>query len=111
MLGVNQLKHLDSLKNISRELVEKLYNIKSGDRNLIKVYDNDELLQLAVYATQFKLSGKAITLVSMQNIQGELEEKEMEAWQNLMRVLTHEIMNSVTPISSLASTANQLLSR
>ena len=46
------------------------------------------------------------TLVSLQNIGSELEEKEMEAWQNLIRVLTHEIMNSITPISSLASTVN-----
>jgi len=48
-------------------------------------------------------------LVSIQNIQSELEEKEMEAWQNLIRVLTHEIMNSITPISSLASTTADLL--
>jgi two-component system nitrogen regulation sensor histidine kinase NtrY len=45
----------------------------------------------------------------VQNIQGELEEKELEAWQNLIRVLTHEIMNSITPISSLASTAYDLM--
>ena len=43
-------------------------------------------------------------LVSIQNIQEELEEKEMEAWQNLIRVLTHEIMNSITPISSMTAT-------
>jgi len=42
-------------------------------------------------------------------VQEQLEEKEMEAWQNLIRVLTHEIMNSVTPIASLASTVNDLL--
>ncbi|HEX3074901.1 MAG TPA: ATP-binding protein, partial [Ignavibacteriales bacterium] len=48
---------------------------------------------------------------SLQNIQTELEEKEMEAWQKLIRVLTHEIMNSVTPISSLASTVGDLLER
>src|SRR5690606_11575781 len=46
--------------------------------------------------------GENVKLISLQNIQNELEEKEMEAWQNLGRVLTHEIMNSVTPISSLA---------
>ena len=50
------------------------------------------------------MRGQALTVVSIQNIQRELEEKEMEAWQNLIRVLTHEIMNSVTPIASLAST-------
>ena len=76
---------------------------------MVKVDDNNELLQLAIFSTEFKLRGQQFTLVSLQNIQSELEEKEMEAWQNLIRVLTHEIMNSITPISSLASTMNSLL--
>jgi signal transduction histidine kinase len=50
-----------------------------------------------------------LKLISLYNIQAELEEKEIEAWQKLIRVLTHEIMNSITPISSLASTANSML--
>jgi signal transduction histidine kinase len=66
-------------------------------------------VQLAVYAAEFKLREQKLTLVSIQNIQSELEEKEMEAWQNLIRVLTHEIMNSVTPIASLTATVNDLL--
>jgi two-component system nitrogen regulation sensor histidine kinase NtrY len=109
LLKINLLKHIDMLASFSPELVNKLYSIKSNNRALVKVYDDDELLQLAIYATQFKIRNRQITLVSLQNIQGELEEKEMEAWQNLIRVLTHEIMNSVTPISSLAATANQIL--
>ena len=52
---------------------------------------------------------RKLKLISLQNIQSELEEKEMEAWQNLVRVLTHEIMNSVTPISSLAGTVEEEL--
>ena len=63
-------------------------------------------MQLSLHATVFKLRKEEFKLVSFQNIQSELEEKEMEAWQNLIRVLTHEIMNSVTPISSLASTVD-----
>jgi two-component system nitrogen regulation sensor histidine kinase NtrY len=55
------------------------------------------------------LRGELYKLISIQNIQNELEEKEMEAWQNLVRVLTHEIMNSVTPISSLANTVEDEL--
>ena len=55
------------------------------------------------------MGAKHIILVSINNIQSELEEKEMEAWQNFIRVLTHEIMNSITPIISLSSTANSLL--
>ena len=56
-----------------------------------------------------RLRGENVKLISIQNIQSELEEKEMEAWQNLVRVLTHEIMNSVTPISSLAGIVEEEL--
>ncbi len=64
---------------------------------------------MSLYATRFILQNEPLTLISVQNIQSELDEKELEAWQNLIRVLTHEIMNSITPIASLASTANRLL--
>jgi nitrogen fixation/metabolism regulation signal transduction histidine kinase len=109
LFKTGQIKNIKSLEAFSSELVKKLLLLKSGEKALIKIYDKDELLQLAIYATEFKLRNKKITLVSIQDIQGELEEKEMEAWQNLIRILTHEIMNSITPISSLASTVNQLL--
>ncbi len=109
LFKTGQIKNINSLESFSPELVKKLLLLKSGEKVLIKIYDKDELLQLAIYAAEFQLRNKKITLVSIQNIQGELEEKEMEAWQNLIRILTHEIMNSITPISSLASTVNQML--
>jgi len=109
LLKVAQLDHLSSLPAFHRPLAEALLRLKTGDKDLVKIDDKNELLQLAVYATEFKLREQKYTLVSIQNIRSELEEKEMEAWQNLIRVLTHEIMNSVTPIASLASTVNDLL--
>lgn len=109
LLRVPHLKNIHALTHWSKVLVDKLLAMKSGERALIKVEDKSELLQLAIYATEFRMREQKFTLVSLQNIQSELEEKEMEAWQNLIRVLTHEIMNSVTPIASLASTLNDLL--
>ena len=109
LLKVIRLKNIDQLTALSPELVTCLKKIKSGEKALVKVEDEKELLHLAIYATEFRLRDQKYMLVSIQNIQSELEEKEMEAWQNLIRVLTHEIMNSVTPISSLASTVNSLL--
>jgi two-component system nitrogen regulation sensor histidine kinase NtrY len=97
------------LEVLSKTLVEKLLQLRSKERALVKVYDNGELLYLALYATEFRLAGQDISLVSIQNIQSELEKTEIEAWQKLIRVLTHEIMNSITPISSLASTMNELI--
>ena len=109
ILRINQLQNIQALKSLSGELVKILFDLNSGKKALIQVQDEDELLQLAIYATEFKMQSKAIKLVSIQNIQSELEEKEFEAWHKLIRVLTHEIMNSVTPISSLASTMNDML--
>jgi len=109
LLRVPRLKNIHSLESFSKELVVSLLKIRPGQKALVKVEDNDEVLYLALYATEFSMRGQKYTMVSVQNIQSELEEKEMEAWQNLIRVLTHEIMNSVTPIASLASTAKDLL--
>ncbi|MBN1291824.1 MAG: GHKL domain-containing protein [Candidatus Latescibacteria bacterium] len=109
LLGVSHLKSVQLLETFSPELSVTLMNLAPGDKRIVKVSDNNEILQLAVYATEYMLRENRYTLVSIQNIQNELEEQEMKAWQNLIRVLTHEIMNSVTPIASLAATANSLL--
>ena len=104
LLGVKLIKNIRQITKNYPNLTDAFTELKTGGRDLIKIVKNDEEIQLAVYAIELSLRGKAFKLVSLQNIQSELEEKEMEAWQNLIRVLTHEIMNSVTPISSLAAT-------
>ncbi len=109
LLKVHHLKNIRKLKSFSPELVDLLYQVKPGGKSLIKINRNGELLQLAIYPTKFIMRNTNFTLISLQNIQPELEEQEMEAWQNLIRVLTHEIMNSITPIASLASTVNDIV--
>jgi nitrogen fixation/metabolism regulation signal transduction histidine kinase len=109
LLNVPVVPNIDALNKAGKDFVNALFNIKAGDKVTLKLTDEDDVLQLVMYATEFKLRDKKYTLVSLQNIQSELEEKETEAWQQLIRVLTHEIMNSITPISSLASTVNQIL--
>ncbi|MEQ8470960.1 MAG: ATP-binding protein [Marinoscillum sp.] len=105
LLGVKHLKNVRQLKVVSPDLIKVLKELRTGGRDLVKIArSDDDEIQLAIYAIELSLRDKEFKLVSLQNIQSELEEKEMEAWQNLIRVLTHEIMNSVTPISSLART-------
>jgi two-component system, NtrC family, nitrogen regulation sensor histidine kinase NtrY len=104
-----QLKNLKELESVSPELMNGLMNISNGDNILVRIRAKDEILQLAIYATEFKVSDKNIRLVSIKDIQSELEEKEMESWQKLIRVLTHEIMNSITPIASLTQTLDYLI--
>ncbi|MDH5467776.1 MAG: ATP-binding protein [Candidatus Aminicenantes bacterium] len=109
LLNVASLKNIRSLESLSKPLVETLLRLRSRESALVKVEDENELLHLALYATEFKLRAQKFSLVSIQNIHSELEEKEMEAWQKLIRVLTHEIMNSITPIASLTSTISNLI--
>ncbi len=108
IFNINNLKNINDLKSINHELPAVLLKMKSGENILFKLFIDDELLQLSIYATEFKMRGENYILVSLQNIHTELEEKEIESWQKLIRVLTHEIMNSITPISSLASTVKDL---
>lgn len=109
LLKVPRLKNIKSLEFLSKNLVKTLFGLKPRENALVKVEAENELLHLALYATEFKLRGEKFTLVSLQNIHSELEEKEMEAWQKIIRVLTHEIMNSITPIASLTSTIHELI--
>lgn len=102
LLKVNRAETVSDLKEVSDTLVNVFIRLRTGGRELLRLKVGEDFIQLSVYAIELTLRGENLKLISIQNIQSELEEKEMEAWQNLVRVLTHEIMNSVTPISSLA---------
>ncbi|MEO9966272.1 MAG: ATP-binding protein [Reichenbachiella sp.] len=109
LLGVDLIKNVKQLDAVSEELVNSLTELKTGGRDLMKIVRKGEEVQLAIYAIELMRRDEEFKLISIQNIKSELEEKEMDAWQNLIRVLTHEIMNSVTPISSLAATVESEL--
>ena len=109
LFQVTSLKNIKGLEPLSHELVETLLNIRPGENKLMRVNDEEDILQLAIYATTIKIKDKVIILSTIKNIQNVLEEQETEAWQKLIRVLTHEIMNSITPIASLSSTLNNIL--
>ncbi|MFC2100418.1 PAS domain-containing sensor histidine kinase [Bacteroidota bacterium] len=109
LFRLNNLLNIQQLKKIQEDLPDILLKMKSGDNHLCKVFIKDELLQISINATEFRMRGEEYVLVSMQDIHSELEEKEVESWQKLIRVLTHEIMNSITPISSLANTVKEIL--
>lgn len=104
LIGVESIQSIFELSKVSPKLVESLVKLKTGGSALIELTREGTRTQLSIYVIELVLRGEEFKLVSIQNIQSELEEKEMDAWQNLIRVLTHEIMNSVTPLSSLANT-------
>ncbi len=109
LFGAGPPARLQDFGRFGSSFVERVLALAPGRPELIKVVRDNGVLQLNVLATELKIGGRSFKIVSLQDIRGELEARELEAWQNLIRVLTHEIMNSATPISSLAATAAELL--
>lgn len=106
-LGVTStLKNISELKERNPNLYEVIEATAPGKGSL---YKEGTELQLTIQATEMRIRGNAVKLITLQNIQTELQKQELEAWQNLTRVLRHEIMNSITPISSLTSTLREIL--
>ncbi len=109
LFNVQHLKNIQLLESWSPGIETFFFNIEPGAKELLKLKLGEDLLQLSINAAEFKINDRDITLVSIKNIQSELDEQEMEAWQKLIRVLTHEIMNSIAPIASLTSTVKGLV--
>ncbi len=107
LLDVYRLRVLSDLKGTPVEpLYDLLKNLESGQRAM---FETSHGRQLAINATKVSLRGKAVKIISLQNIRSELQQKELSSWQNLTRVLRHEIMNSIAPIVSLVGTMRSIV--
>ena len=95
---------LEDLKTLNQDFPVILKSLQPGEVKVVRIYKEEVMQDMAVTVTEYTTSNTALRLVSLKNIRSILEENEMEAWQKLVRVLTHEIMNSITPIISLSET-------
>ncbi len=109
LLGKPYLKNLNALKHVNEELFQAVKHLVPGQRNITKFVRKNELLQISIRMTEFKLISKIYRLYTFQDIGNELAQQETESWQKLIRVLNHEIMNSAIPISNLSAVVNQIL--
>jgi two-component system, NtrC family, nitrogen regulation sensor histidine kinase NtrY len=100
LLNIQASKHIRNLADLDQGTVSQLSQLLPGRQHLVQFRLIDELTPLAVRVSEFIIQGETIRLLTFQNIQHELEENELVSWQKLIRTLTHEIMNSVGPISS-----------
>jgi two-component system, NtrC family, nitrogen regulation sensor histidine kinase NtrY len=105
-MNVSSLKNIQELIQINPKLYHSINSVEPGKGEL---YKGSNELYLTIQSTELRIRGSDVKLVTLQNIQPELQQQELEAWQNLTRVLRHEIMNSITPISSLTSTLREIL--
>lgn len=109
VLRKSYFPNLLSVKKYDEVLYDTLQNLQPGERKLVKLVAANQMLQLALRTTILKIGEEQLQLFAVQNIQAELEEQEVASWQKLIRILTHEIMNSVAPVVSLAETTNHLI--
>ena len=109
LVAEKEVIKISVLKNISDQLYEEIMGLKPNEQKVVKAMVNNSIHRFSVAASLFKLRQNQYTLVSMQDIHSELDQNEMQAWQKLIRVLTHEIMNSVSPVVSLSGSLESLL--
>lgn len=103
LLKVGQIGHIKSLDKIKTGFADILLKLKVNEQKLITVNINNEILQLSLRSTLLKIEGSLQHIVAFYNIKNELDERELDSWQKLIRVLRHEIMNSITPITTLTT--------
>ncbi len=109
LLKLPYLKNINSLEKRFPELAQQVLTIKPGERNIATLHVEKDTLKLLLSATAFQAEDRKFKLIAFQNANEALDETEAAAWQKLLRVMTHEIMNSVAPIASLADTMSKRL--
>ncbi|HEX6849739.1 MAG TPA: HAMP domain-containing sensor histidine kinase, partial [Chitinophagaceae bacterium] len=109
MLQLPYLKTIHSLSKRDEALYNQILVLKPGDGRIATAHLETTSFKILISATAFQTEGKIYKLIAFQNVNEALDETESKAWQKLLSVLTHEIMNSVAPISSLADTLKHRL--
>lgn len=102
LLSLNVLTHLRQIEQKDQKLFKTIKNIKPFEHRLVSLPSAKGEIQLSLKATSLKTGDEDLIILSVQDIKNELDEKELDAWLKLIRVLMHEIMNSITPITSLS---------
>ena len=105
LLNYQSFNHIEQLKRIDTNLFNTFYRLKNGETHqFLKLTYKNNITHLSLRATSFLSHGENLRIISVHDISNELDAKELESWQKLIRVLAHEIMNSITPITSLSET-------
>lgn len=106
LLGLGHLRNTGQLNTGIKQIAALVNSLQDNSRTIYKTEDGREL---AIFESKYKLSQEPYQLLAIQDIKAELQARELEAWQNLTKVLRHEIMNSIAPIASLTSTLSEII--
>ncbi|MDK1025197.1 MAG: ATP-binding protein [Gammaproteobacteria bacterium] len=109
LFGMAYVARIEDLEQFGTDFIERITTAQAGEKFLVQFNMDNMERRLTMAVSQVIIEGKTERLISLQDIQSELDVTQLEAWQDLVRVLTHEIMNSITPVASLARTAVDLV--
>jgi C4-dicarboxylate-specific signal transduction histidine kinase len=107
LLHIPYLKTVHSMEKRNEQLYQEVIRLSAGQKTVITISRDNSSFKVLLAATMFENEGHTFKLIAFQNINEALDEGEAKAWQKLLSVMTHEIMNSVAPISSLAETLKE----
>lgn len=102
LLSLDVLTHIRQIERVDKKLFMIIEDMKPFERHLVAVDTKQGEIQLSLKSTSFGNEDNELVILSIQDIKHELDEKEVDSWMKLIRVLMHEIMNSITPITSLS---------
>ncbi len=111
IIGFSHIEHMDLLKQKNNDLYRQMMIITPGDGRTVKLLVGNELRSLSVKVSLLNFGNNRFRLYSIFDIRAELEENELDSWHKLIRVMTHEIMNSIAPITSLSNTLSGIFNR
>ena len=107
LLGMESLSHIRQLRRVSDSLYSAFMNVQPGKAIKAEYYNESSRIDILLSASYATIKGKEVKIISLSNINTQLTENQEESWNKLTRVLTHEIMNTITPIISLSDTLNK----
>ena len=107
LLGMESLSHIRQLRRVSDSLYTAFMNVQPGKDLKAEYYNESSRIDILLSASYATIKGKEVKIISLSNINTQLTENQEESWNKLTRVLTHEIMNTITPIISLSDTLNK----
>jgi two-component system, NtrC family, nitrogen regulation sensor histidine kinase NtrY len=110
IMGIPYLKTIHSLEKRDAQLYQDILTLKPKENKITSIVTDKNTIKILLSATAFQTDDKIYKLIAFQNVNEVVDETESQAWRKLLSVMTHEIMNSIAPISSLADTLNYRLS-
>ena len=104
IVGMERLNHIDQLRILSEELCEAMHAVAPNEQRTVRYATEIGEQSLVLSCSAMEFDGKMLRVISVGNIHEELDRKEVESWEKLTRILTHEIMNSLAPVTSISHT-------